>query len=63
MMEIGRSVKEDWIKEKSTMAIKQDWEQPQIKDLKLAISKQYTFMASNTIFISLDIPEILKRLR
>ena len=34
---------------------KQDWEPPQIKDLKLVIPEHYTFMASNTIFIELRI--------
>ena len=32
---------------------RQDWEPPQIKDLKLVIPDHYTFMASNTIFIAL----------
>ena len=36
---------------------RQDWEPPQIKDLKLVIPEHYTFMASNTIFIALGIPE------
>ena len=35
---------------------RQDWESPQIKDLKLVISKHYTFLADNTIFIALGIP-------
>ena len=35
---------------------RQDWEPPQIKDLRLVIPKDYTFMASNTIFIALGIP-------
>ena len=34
---------------------RQDWEAPQIKDLKLVILKHYTFMASNTIFNALGI--------
>ena len=34
---------------------RQDWEPPQIKDLKLVIPEQYTFIASNTIFIALGI--------
>ena len=34
---------------------RQDWEPPQIKDLKLVIPEDYTFMASNNIFIALDI--------
>ena len=34
---------------------RQDWEPPQIKDLKLVIPEHYTFMASNTIFIALGI--------
>ena len=29
---------------------------PQIKDLKLVIPKQYTFMTSNSFFIALGIP-------
>ena len=36
---------------------RQDWEPPQIKNLKLVIPEQYTFMASNTIFITLGIPD------
>ena len=32
---------------------RQDWEPPQIKDLKLVIPEHYTFIASNTIFIAL----------
>ena len=36
---------------------RQDWEPPQIKNLKLVIPEQYTFMASNTIFIALGIPD------
>ena len=31
----------------------QDWEPPQIKDLKQVIPKDYTFLAGNTIFIVL----------
>ena len=34
---------------------RQDWEPPQIKDLRLVISKDCTFLASNTIFIALGI--------
>ena len=34
---------------------RQDWEPPQIKDLKLVIQEDYTFMASNTICIALGI--------
>ena len=34
---------------------RQDWEPPQIKDLKLVIPEHYTFIASNTIFIALGI--------
>ena len=37
------------------MQQRQDWEPPQIKDLKLVIPEHYTFMASNTIFIALGI--------
>ena len=35
---------------------RQDWKPPQIKDLKLVIPEHYTFMAPNTIFIALGIP-------
>ena len=34
-----------------------DGELPQIKDLRLVIPEHYTFMASNTIFITLGIPD------
>ena len=34
---------------------RQDWESPQIKDLKLVIPEYYPFMASNIIFIALGI--------
>ena len=36
---------------------RQDWEPPQIKDLRLVIPEDYTFMASNTIFIVLGIQD------
>ena len=36
---------------------RQDWEPPQVKSLKLVIPKDYTFMASNTIFIALVISD------
>ena len=36
---------------------RQDWEPLQIKDLKLFIPKHYTFLADNTIFITLGIPD------
>ena len=36
---------------------RQDWEPPQIKDLKLVIPEDYTFMASNNIFIALGIQD------
>ena len=36
---------------------RQDWEPPQIKDLKLVIPEHYTFMVFNTIFIALGIPD------
>ena len=39
---------------------RQDWEPHQIKDLKLVIPEHYTFMAFNTIFIALGIPDNLK---
>ena len=41
----------------STLQQRQDWEPPQIKDLKLVIPKDYTFLADNTIFIALGIPK------
>ena len=34
---------------------RQDWEPPQIKDLRLMIPEHYTFMTYNTIFIALGI--------
>ena len=34
---------------------RQDWEPPQIKDLRLIIPEHYTFMTYNTIFIVLGI--------
>ena len=34
---------------------RQDWESPQIKDARLVIPKDYTFMASSNIFIALGI--------
>ena len=34
---------------------KQDWKPPQIKDLRLVIPKDYTFMTDNIIFIALGI--------
>ena len=34
-----------------------DWELPQIKDLRLVMPKDYTFMASNNILIALGIPD------
>ena len=36
---------------------RQEWELPQIKDLRLVIPENYTIMASNTIFIALGIPD------
>ena len=36
---------------------RQDWIPPQIKDLKLVIPEYHTFMASNILFIALDILE------
>ena len=36
---------------------RKDWEPPQIKDLRLVIPEDYTFMAFNTIFIALDIQD------
>ena len=50
----------DDFKAKVKMAIlqkRQGWEPPQIKDLRLVISEQYTFMAGNNIFIALGIPD------
>ena len=42
---------------KAVLQKRQDWDTPQIKDLKLVIPKHYTFLASNTIFIALGIPD------
>ena len=36
---------------------RQDWEPPQIKDLRLVIPKDYTFMADNIIFIVLGMQD------
>ena len=36
---------------------RQDWEPPQIKDLRLVTPKDYTFMTSNNIFIALGIAD------
>ena len=36
---------------------RQDWEPLQMKELKLVIREHYTFMASNTNFIALGIPQ------
>ena len=36
---------------------RQGWEPPQIKDLRLVITKDYTFIADNTIFIELVIQD------
>ena len=36
---------------------RQGWEPPQIKELRLVIPKDYTFMADNTIFIALSIQD------
>ena len=36
---------------------RQDWEQPQSKDLKLVVPEDYTFIASNNIFIALCIQD------
>ena len=35
---------------------RQDWEPPQIKDLRLVIPEDYTFIASNSSFIGLGVP-------
>ena len=35
----------------------QDWEPPEIKELRLVIPEDYTFMASNHIFIADGIPD------
>ena len=37
---------------------RQDWENPQINNLKLVIPEHYTPMVDNTIFIALGIPDI-----
>ena len=36
---------------------RQDWEPPQVKDLRLVIPKDYTFIADNTIFIAFGIQD------
>ena len=36
---------------------RQDWEPPQIKDLRLVIPEDYAVFATNTIFIALGIPD------
>ena len=36
---------------------RQDWQPPQIKDLRLVIPNDYIFMADNTIFIALGIQD------
>ena len=36
---------------------RQDWKPPQIKDLKLVMPEDYTFIVSNNIFITLGIPD------
>ena len=41
----------------SILQPKQDWEPPQFKDLRLVIPEDYTFMASNTIFIARGIQD------
>ena len=41
----------------SILQQRQDWEPPQIKDLRLVIPEDNTFMASNTIFITLGIQD------
>ena len=35
----------------------QDWGPPQFKDLKLVITEDYTFLASNAIFVALGIQD------
>ena len=35
---------------------RKDWEPPQIKDIRLVIPEDYTFIASNNFFIALGIP-------
>ena len=43
----------DDFNEKAKVAVlqeRQDWEPPQVKDLKLVIPEHYTFMASNAFF-------------
>ena len=41
----------------ATFQQREDWEPFQFKGLRLVIPEHYTFMASNTTFISLDIPD------
>ena len=48
----------DYFNAKVKVAIlqeRQDWEPPQVKDLKLVIPEHYTFMASSTFFMALGI--------
>ena len=50
----------DYFNAKIKVAIlqqRQDWDTPQIKDLRLVIPRGYTFMASSTIFIALGISD------
>ena len=57
----------DYFNAKIKVAILQqrlDWEPPQIKDLKLVVPEDYTFIARNNFLSRLEYPTtILKRLR
>ena len=41
----------------NTTQHRQDWEPPQVKDLRLVIPKDYLFMSDNTISYALGIPD------
>ena len=41
----------------ATLQQRQDWEPPQVKGLQLVIPENYTFIASNNIFIELGIQD------
>ena len=50
----------DYFNAKIKVAIlqqRQDWEPPKIKDLRLVIPEDYTFLASSTVFITLGIQD------
>ena len=50
----------DYFNAKIKVAIlqqRQDWEPPKIKDIRPVIPEDYTFLASNTVFITLGIQD------